>query len=337
MGCEVWDVAIRREPRGDSSPPGAPAQARVLGASLLPGKPARPFARRPRAADRAAQRKLANRRAAPTLSFGVRPPFRRAPPPPVSPMAYTNPKLDRQQRGPGLVEIVLGVALSLTLGVVLGAAHLVFKPVAPAPKDPAKAPAASLLYPPVYFTEGGTSSSKGAGWKAKQQALAAGRTAEISLNEEELNAFIAAVAPPPAAPPKPPAPPAKPADPKDPKAKPAAPPFVAATLAPGVVNFRVRDSVLQAAFAGNFTALGLPLSPLVQVRGNFAKGADGFEFQPAELWLGSLPAHKVPGLANALLAKAVAAKTDVPEDLKTAWKKLGQVAVEGDALKLTLP
>jgi hypothetical protein len=250
-------------------------------------------------------------------------------------MAYTNKQLERQQRGPGMVEIVLGVALSLALGVALGAAHLVFKPVMPAPKDPTKAPTASLLYPPVYFTEGSTSSSKGAGWKAKQQALAAGQTAEISLNEDELNAFIAAAAPPPAAPPA--APPAKPADPKDPKAKPATPPFVAATLNPGVFNFRVRDGVLQAAFAGNFTALGLPLSPLVQVRGNFAKGADGFEFQPVELWLGSLPAHKVPGLTGMLLAKAVAAKTDLPEDLKTAWKKLGNVAVEGDALKLTLP
>jgi hypothetical protein len=253
-------------------------------------------------------------------------------------MAYTNKKLERKQRGPGLVEIVLGVFLSLGLGVALGAAHLVFRPVEKAPKDPAKAPSHSLLYQPVYFTEGSASSSKGGSWKGKQQAFAAGRAGEISLVEDELNAFIAAAAPPPAQPPKPAAPPAKPADPKaDDKAKPAAPEFAAAELAPGVINFRVRDGVLQAAFAGNFSVLGVPVSPLVQTRGTFAKGADGFAYVPGELYLGSLPAHKIPGLAGWLLAKAVAAQSGMPEDVKTAWTKLGNIAIEGDTLKLTLP
>jgi hypothetical protein len=256
-------------------------------------------------------------------------------------MAYTNKQIERQQRGPGLVEIFLGVVLSLVLGVALGAAHLVLKPVEKAPKDPAKAPAASLLYPPVYFTEGSAVAAKGSGWKSKRQAFTGGqKTAEISLTEDELNAFIAAVAPPPAKPAE--AAPAKPADPKgkpaEAKAAALAPAeFVAAELAPGVVNFRMRDGVMQAAFAGNFSVLGLPVAPLVQVRGNFAKGADGFAFQPAEFWLGSLPAHKVPGLAGWLLGKALAAQAGVPEDLKTSWTKLGNVAVEGDTLKLTLP
>ncbi len=254
-------------------------------------------------------------------------------------MAYTNKQLERQQRGPGLVEIFLGVVLSLVLGVALGAAHLVFKPVEKAPKDPAKVPAASLLYPPVYFAEGSSVAAKASGWKAKQQAFTGGKSAEISLTEDELNAFIATFAPPPT-PAKPAAPP--PAKPADPKAKPAdakaaAPDFVAAELASGVVNFRVRDSVIQAAFAGNFTVLGLPVAPLVQVRGNFAKGADGFAFQSAEFWLGSLPAHKIPGLADWLVAKSLAGQNGMPEDLKTAWTKLGNIAVEGDALKLTLP
>jgi hypothetical protein len=253
-------------------------------------------------------------------------------------MAYTNKQLEREQRSPGLVEIVLGVFLSLVLGVTLGAVHLVFRPVEKAPKDPTKAPSHSLLYQPVYFTEGSASSSKGGSWKGKQQAFAAGRAGEISLIEDELNTFIAVTAPPPAQPPKPA--PAEPADPKaktDDKAKSTAPEFIAAELAPGVVNFRVRDGAIQAAFAGNFNVIGVPLSPLVQTRGIFTKGADGFAFVPSELYLGSLPTHKIPGLAGWLFAKAIAAQTGMPEDIKTAWTKLGNITIEGDTLKLTLP
>lgn len=234
------------------------------------------------------------------------------------------------------MEIILSVVLSLIVGVLLGAVVLVFKPVEKVAKLPI-GESSSVLYRQVYFIEG--SAAGGGTWKAKEQAFLNKQTGEITLTEGELNAFIASAAPQPAAAKPAAAPPAKPAAPADKNkaAAPAAPVFAAAELAPGVINFRIQKGVLQAAMAGNFSLVGLDFSPLVQVRGGFAKGADGFEFQPAEFYLGSLPLHKFPGLPSRLLNKLLAAQKGVPEDLKTSWKKLGNIAVEGDTLRLTSP
>ncbi len=261
-------------------------------------------------------------------------------------MANSEEKLARELQGPGLFSIIFGAGLSLLVGVLLGVAHLVIKPVEKkTEKELAKetAGSASVLYRPVYFTEGSTAG--GSGWRTKQQAFTGGQPGEILLNEAELNALIAALAPPPSAPSKPAAPPpakpassadkSKPAAPVTKPAEPAEPEFVAATLAPGVVNFRVRGGVLQVAMAGNLSLLDL--APLVQLRGGFAKGADGFVFQPAEFYFGSLPLHKIPGLSSWLLNKMLAAQKGVPDDLKTAWQKLRNITVEGDNLRLTPP
>ena len=248
------------------------------------------------------------------------------------------------------MEIIFSIVLSLLLGVVLGATHLVFKPVEKKKeKELAAAPApASVLYHSVQFVEGTTAG--GAGWLAKKQAFVSGTPGSFTLNEAELNTLIATLAPPPPAP-KPAAPPAsatpgKPASPADkaketkpapPAAPAAAPAFTAAQLAPGVINFRVHGGVLQAAMAGSFNLAGLEIAPLVQLRGDFGKGADGFVFQPAEFYVGSLPVHRIPGLSAWLLNKMLAAQKSMPEDLKTAWQKLGAIAIEGDTLRLSPP
>ncbi len=266
-------------------------------------------------------------------------------------MATSEEKLDRKLRGPGLVEIVFSVILSLALGGVLGATYLVFKPVEKRnEKSLAKETLSdnSLLYHTVRFVEGGTTG--GGGWAAKHQSFVSGQPGGIALSEAELNALIAKLAPPPPAPPKPAVPlPAtnasladKAKEAKDTKPpakteKPTEPAFVTAKLMPGVVNFHMRDGGLQVAAAGNYSIVGLEISPLIQMYGGFAKGADGFEFQPTEFYIGSLPAHKIPGLPGWLLGKMLTAQKTMPEDLKTAWKKLGNLAVEGDTLRLTLP
>lgn len=239
-------------------------------------------------------------------------------------------KLKREQHGPGWLEIIFGAGLSLVLGVLLGAAHLVFKPVAlvkELPKDASD----SALYPMVYFIAGGTGG--GSAWKSKQSAFVSGSAGGITVSEQELNAFVAAAAPPPPKPPAPPAapPPVAPAD----KTKPAAPAFTTATLDPGVINFRLYDGTLQAAMAGNFNVIGLGLAPLVQVRGAFVRGATGFQLQPTEFYLGSLPLHHLPGMAGWLFNRMLAAQTGVPTELEDAWHKLGNVAVDGDTLKLS--
>ncbi|MEI6862502.1 MAG: hypothetical protein WCL04_09655, partial [Verrucomicrobiota bacterium] len=112
-------------------------------------------------------------------------------------MATPEEKRARELRGPGLVEILFSIVLSLLLGVVLSATHLVFKPVEKKmEKEPAAAPApAAVLYRPVQFVEGTTAG--GAGWLAKKQAFVSGASGSITLNEAELNTLIATLAPPP--------------------------------------------------------------------------------------------------------------------------------------------
>jgi hypothetical protein len=87
--------------------------------------------------------------------------------------------------------------------------------------------------------------------------------------------------------------------------------------------------------AASFSVLGLGIGPLVDITGGFAKGSDGFALQPREFYLGSLPFHKIPGLADLLLKRMLAAQTGVPPELRAAWQKLGNVAVDGDKLTLT--
>jgi hypothetical protein len=221
----------------------------------------------------------------------------------------TNKKIDRALNGPGPFEIILGILLSLTLGVVLAALHLVFKPVEVVTK-----PADATEVGVVYLVEGASSSSKARQWTRKRQMLSDGGPVEVVLVEEELNAWIAGAGPKPAG----------------------ATPDKAAIIAPERINFRIQESLLQVGVVGKLTAFGIEHEMVVQTRGAFAPGQDGFVFEPKELFIGSLPAHMVPGLSGFFL-KRLAASQELPEDIQAMWKKLTLVAVEGNTLRLTSP
>ncbi len=234
----------------------------------------------------------------------------------------TNKKIERALRGPGLFEIIFGVILSVALGILLGAVHLALKPVVivkekELPKDAAD----NSIYRPVYYVEGSTDVAKSQQWKRKQQILIEGQAGEISLTEEEINAFLAASIRVPAAPL-----PAAPA-----AGKPAAP----VPPAPRV-NVRISDSVFQFSMPTTTSLLGLDLPLFLQLRGGFVHGAEGFTFDPAEFYIGSLPIHRVPGLAGWLIKRMVAAQPP-PQELAASWRKVTNVALDGNTLKLTLP
>lgn len=224
----------------------------------------------------------------------------------------TNSKIERAKNGPGPVEIVLSVLLSLALGVLLAAVHLVFKPVEIVKKaEDAKEVGV------VYFVEGEVNSNKSRQWTRKRQMLADGGPAEVAFSEEELNAWISTAAPAAA-----PAPGAA-----------AAP---ASVLTPERINFRIRDGVFQAGVVGKLSLFGLEHALVVQTRGDFQPGGDGFAYVAKELYVGSLPVHAVPGLAEVAIRRALASQ-EVPEDIQATWKKLKLVAVEGNVVKLALP
>jgi hypothetical protein len=222
----------------------------------------------------------------------------------------TNNKIDRALRGPGPIEIVLSIILSLVLGVLIGAVHLVFKPV-----TLVKKPEEATEVRTVYFVEGSENSSKSRQWTRKRQMLAGSGPVDVVFNEDELNAWIVSAAPKPA-----------------PEAAAATP----AIIAPERINFRIQNDLLQVGVIGKLSVFGYEQEMVVQTRGTFEPGTDGFVYKAKEFYVGSLPTHMVPGLTEYILQR-IAASQELPEDLRAAWKKLTLVAVEDSSLRLSLP
>jgi hypothetical protein len=208
-----------------------------------------------------------------------------------------------------MFEIVFGVLLSVTLGVLLAAVHLVFKPVEVVNKPPEDVVAGQ-----VYLIEGATNGSVARQWVRKRQMLADGSSANVTFNEEELNAWMASVTP---------------QGQKE----------AAATMqiyTPERVNFRIRDSILQAGVLGKLDVAGIEREMVLQTRGKFVKGAEGFKFTADEFYVGSLPVHMIPYLTQFIVERALTT-AELPEDVTDTWKKLELVAVEDNLLRLVLP
>lgn len=219
--------------------------------------------------------------------------------------SYDN--VDRSATGPGPFKLIFGVLLSVLLGVLLGALHLIAKPVEVVSKPPEDA-----VRGQVYFVEGSNVSSKSRQWMRKRQMLAEGATMDVSLNEDELNAWMASVVAPASAD--------------------AEPGFVK----PERVNFRIADDVLQVGLVSKVTVFDHSRPLVFQTRGRFQRGPRAYEFTADELYVGSLPTHKVPGLKPFLIRRMLAAQ-ELPEDLKVTWSNLKLVAVEGNSLRVSLP
>jgi hypothetical protein len=213
-------------------------------------------------------------------------------------------KVDRAKYGPSWTEVILGAALSFALGAILAAAVLIIKPVMKVrelPKEPEK----NVL----YYIEGSKDDSKGRQWPRKRQMLLAGSS--VSLTEDELNTvFSTPAAKPPAAAP-------------------------GGLIAPGTPNFRLVEGRLQIAVPCTLDVYGFKQDVLVTAVGGFRKGGDGFVFQPDAFYLGSLAVSRLP-MAESFVTGRIIAAESIPDDLAAAWKKLSDVSVDGNTLKLTM-
>lgn len=226
-------------------------------------------------------------------------------------------KIDRAVHGPGMGEIILGVILSLVLGAVLGATVLIIRPVRTVkemPKEEDRAKGA------VYYIEGSNVTSKAGQAAAKRKSFTAGQS--VTATEDEINSLIAAAKAP------------APGAPKDAKQAPeaAAP---AETLAVGAPNVRISDGRVQVAAPFTLNVLGISQKVVVQARGEFVNRDGTFVFDPAELYVGSCPVERVPVLSGFIRQKLLGAHP-IPEDIATAWKLVSGVAVEGNALRLSM-
>ncbi len=256
---------------------------------------------------------------------------------------------------PSWTEVTIGALLSITLGAVLGATSLVFKPLLSmevltqrAAAEAAKAVAAGekaakprpvnlasaeLAAGDVLYIEGTRDSAKSRLAVAKRKTFVGGDS--VSLDENELNTLVGAA---PWTPPKEGAA-AKPAPTaKAPEAKPgeAAPTTDATGLTQGPPNFRIHDGELQIGVPVRVEVFGFATNVIVQARGQFVKRREVFEFEPTTHLVGSCPVSRVPILSS-LVTRQIMKNVTVPEDLAEAWAKLSEVALVGSTLKLTMP
>jgi len=266
-----------------------------------------------------------------------------------------NRKLERALYGPTIYEITFGVLLSLLLGAALAIAFLIFKPaqvVQEMPKEDERIRGAT------YYVAGTTDAVKSKQWMRKRQMLLESSPGEISFTEDDLNAWFknsteagkkaleqeakaaaaAEAATKQAAKPAPKSG-AKPAPSAAPAAEPAPAPAAEAPpeelITPSVVNFRIRDGVVQVGLPSTVNTFTYQFPVVVQARGGFEKRDDMYVFVPDEFMLGSLPVHRFPHVVEYIMQKAMASEA-LPPELMAAWKKVKTVVVDGKTIKLTI-
>lgn len=229
-------------------------------------------------------------------------------------------KLEKALYGPSTTEVILGAILGLLAGVAVACVYLVFKPV-PTVKEMPKEPVRGM----VYFLPGSDSRAKSKDWEAKLKQFQSG--ASIQVNEDELNAWIAAQKNPV---------PAKPAAAGAPTAAAPTAPAAEGFVIPGTPNVRITGGILQVGLPCKLNWFGLATDVTVQARGTFQKSGEQYVFVPQSIHLGSCPLHVLPGIGGLLLGHIVE-KQKFSDDLRAAWAKLGEVSIAGGTLSLAAP
>ncbi|HND62423.1 MAG TPA: hypothetical protein PLB90_13155 [Opitutaceae bacterium] len=221
-------------------------------------------------------------------------------------------KIDRALHGPSWLEVFIGAALAVLIGVVLGAAVLIFKPVTQVRELP-KEPDADT----VYYIEGSHDSGKGRRFAQKQKMLVAGRS--VDFNEDEINMVLTPAAAPAKGGKEPPAP-------------------VPGLVSTGTANVRIQGGTLQVSVPVRlfYPTFGLDATVLVHSTGAIVKAGDRFVYEPETFYLGSCPVQRIPGAAGYVMGK-ILASDKLPGELAEAWSKLSDATVEGALLKLTMP
>jgi hypothetical protein len=231
-------------------------------------------------------------------------------------------KVEKALYGPSTAEVAIGAILGLVVGVVVASVYLVFKPVMvvkEVPKEPVRGA--------VYYIPGSEAGAKNKGWNAMLKQFTSGTSIEVI--EDELNAWAPTLGAPAAAPataPKAgvPAPAAAPAANAD-----------GGILQPGTPNFKIADGKLRIGFKCVLNWYGLNHEVFVITTGGFQRSGDKFVFKPETLYLGSCPLHLLPGVIDPLFGHLLG-KKPVPDEIRSAWAKLGDVAIEGSTLKLSV-
>ena len=215
--------------------------------------------------------------------------------------------------GPSGTEVAVAAALSLLLGTIIGAGLLISQPVATVKELP---PEKDRPRGAVYFVEGARDASKSAEAVRKRQLFMGGQS--ISLSEEELNLLFASPAP------------ASGEKARKPEV------VIAGVFAVAEPNVRIADGLIQVAAPVRLTVPDLGFKFIAQVRGTMVKHAEGFVFEPREMYLGGCPLGAIPFVAGMVRSRLGTIEV-VPGELRANWARLVDAAVDGRLLRLRLP
>jgi hypothetical protein len=214
-------------------------------------------------------------------------------------------------KGPSWFEVGLGAVLSVILGVVLGALYMVTKPVTTARELPKDAPSNA-----VYYLEGAKTASSASVEDIRKRFLAG---ESVDVTEADVNVLISENTAPAAK-----AAPVKPGDKPAPADK---------MITPGTVNTRIRSGTIQFACPIDYNFFTIMGSVIVQTTGSFEKHGSTFDYVPDSILVGGLQVQHLPVLKDLVLSKLLFSHP-IPDDLATAWSKLGAVTIEGSTLRL---
>ncbi len=223
-------------------------------------------------------------------------------------------KKTKAAKGPSWLEVGLGAVLSVALGVVVGAAYLVAKPVVVVKEIPKDAPSGT-----VYYIEGTRDFNKSVVIDEKRKSLSAGES--VSVEEGELNALIGSMAKPSGG--------AKPGDK-------AAPPSDLKVIDIGTLNVRIRGGKIQLATPVTVNLFGASFSVIAQANGTFSRHGAAFAFDPETTYVGGCPVQHLPFATDYVLRKLLFVQP-VPEDILAAWPKLADVSIAGSTMQLRMP
>ena len=219
-------------------------------------------------------------------------------------MAKSAKKVKRELYGPSFFEVTIGAVISLVLGGVLAAGYLIAQPVQtvrslPQEPDPDR----------VYYVMGSARSSQGGQWLRKKQMISEEGTIAISLTSDELNTWYSS---------------------SETKPDSAEGPGMISTQS---INFRLHEGALQVGLPCDISLPGFSRSFVVQARGGFSTDGDRFTFQPQEIMIGQLAAHKLPIVGGFVMNRIFAAQ-EIPHEIEDDWDSLDDVSVQGDKLAL---
>jgi hypothetical protein len=225
-------------------------------------------------------------------------------------------KVKNSKRGPSWIEVILGAVLSVILGVALGAAYMINRPVTKVTSIPKDPPAGA-----VYLIEGVKNLNR-EDVAEMRKSFVDGES--MVVDEGDLNGFLASIA-------RAPTPAVAAAKPGDKAAPPEA-----KLIETSAVNARIHEDKIQFSDTATITFMGVSVPVIVQTTGTFVKTSSGFEFEPESIYVGGCPMQRMIFIRGWLLKKLLYTVSP-PDDVATAWSKLADVSIGASKLRLKAP